>query len=261
MPGINQAKQIVGGMPGQSTLQQAVNYLPGSNQEYTGENVDKYMNPYVDNVINRSRDLALRTYNEDFKPGLEGQFVRAGGGYGSSAHLREANRGQRDILQNIQDTSNAQLADAYGTGANIFNQDQSRAGTLAQIAGSLGQTQAGTGLDQAKMLADLGMTEHQLGSQDAATLETIGDKEQGQTQANLDLAYKDFLEQQGFNKQQLAWLQDLAAGSTAGMPNTVAKSETGPADKYQPSGLSQLASIIGMWKGIENPKSTIATGP
>lgn len=248
-PGIEAAMGIAGQLPGQGALTQALNYLPGAAEEFP-DAASRYLNPYQENVINRSRDLALRTWNEDINPSIEGQFAR-NGVLGSSAHLRALGKAGRDVTEGLQGQTNAQLAQGWDTSAGIFNQDQNRQGQLAQIAASIGSTQNSVGLNNAKTIADLGIAQHTQGAQDAAALESVGQQEQGQTQKNLDLAYNDFLEQKGYNKDQIAWLNNLLQGSTATAPTVQQTAKTGPADKYQPSTLSQIASIISAWKGIQ----------
>lgn len=247
-PGIEAAMGVAGNLPGQGALQQAMTYLPSSMEEFPAA-ASRYLNPYQDAVTNKAKNLALDTWNNEINPSISGQFIR-NGVYGSSAHMREANQGAAKILSQIQDSADASLAQGWNTSANIFNQDQARQGQLAQIAGQLGATQGNLGMDQAKLLANLGIQKHAVGAQDAAALAEIGQQQQSQTQKNLDLAYQDFLSQQGYTKDQINWLSNLMQGSTGSVPTTTSKAETGPADKYQPSGLSQIASIISAWKGI-----------
>lgn len=248
-PGIEAGLGIAGQLPGQGALTQALSYLPGAAEEFP-DAAERYMNPYQENVIKRSADLATRNWDEKINPSIQGQFVR-NGVYGSSAHEREANRAGRDVTQNIQDTSNAQLAQGWNDSASIFGADQNRKGQLAQVAGQIGATQSSSGLNNASTLANLGTALHTTNAQDAAAMSEVGGQQEAKTQANLDLAHNDFLEQQGYTKDQIAWLNNLLQGSTGTVGKTTDTSNTGPAAKYQPSGLSQIASIIGAWKGIQ----------
>lgn len=245
-PGLNAAMQIGQNLPGQGALQQAMSYLPGAMEDFP-DAADRYMNPYTENVTNRARDLALRSWEEDIQPGLEGQFVRSGN-FGSSAHARALGQAARDVTQNIQDTAGASLAQGWNDSANIFGADQSRRGTLASIAGQLGATQGNLGISQAGLLGDLAQTLQRTNANDAATLESIGSQEQQLGQRNLDLAYGDFESQRDYNRDQINWLQNLLTGTAPNVPQSTV--ETGPAGSYQPSGLAQIAAMINAWRGM-----------
>jgi len=65
-------------------------------------------------------------------------------------------------------------------------------------------------------------------------LQGAGQAQRGMAQQNLDLAYKDFLEQRGFPQQQL---QTLLMGSQ-GLPSPVSQTTTAPGQ----SAISQVGT-------------------
>lgn len=150
---------------------------------YTGQTAQNYMNPYINNVTKQAQNLANRNFTENLLPQIQNTFTRAGQ-YGSTRMADTVGRGARDVSEALQSQADASLANAYTTGANIFNQDASRAGNLAQLG-------VQSSLQGAQNLSGLGQTLQQLGLADASTLENIGAQRQGLTQQSLNQAYSD----------------------------------------------------------------------
>jgi hypothetical protein len=228
-------------------------------------NVEAYMNPYVQNVLNRQEGLATRTLEENFLPKLQRTFAGAGqygsrGGFGSMEDIGV--KGVRDIQENLEQQRLSTLGTAYGQAADIYGSDRSRAGELAKTAGGLEEATGRLGVQGAlaqfqgaNQLGQMGEASSKLGSLDSAALENIGKTRQGQTQAGLDLAYKDFLEQRDLPMQRAAYMSDIIRGIPASaVGRTVNRQETGPADIYQPSGLAQIAGAYGTYKGLTSAR-------
>lgn len=238
--GLNDAKNLTTQAGQVSPLNAAAPYLAGASGSFTGDNINKYMDPYVGNVIDRAQQVAQRNFDENIMPGISSKFVR-GGQYGSSAHEREALKAGRDLTEGLQSQSLAALSGAYGQAGSLFNQDASRqaglAGTVGNLAGQTGQLQ----LQSGAQLGGLTQLLQSMGLKDAAALEAVGSAQQGLTQKNLDLAYGDFQNQTNFPKQNIDWLASVVRGLPA--PSSTTTSQTGPASVYQPSPLSQLASV------------------
>jgi hypothetical protein len=225
--------------PGASGLAAAQPYLSQASQGFTGDSVSQYMDPYVQNVIDRAKLEANRNYNENILPGLTNKFT-ASGQYGSSAMAREANRAARDVTEGLQSNANAALSGAYTQAGNLFNTDQARQLAVGQTTGQLAGQQQGAMLQAGQQLGALGQTQQQLGLQGAAALDTIGQEQQGLNQKNLDTAYQDFLNQTQYPRQTIDWMSSVIRGLPA--PQSTTTTSTGPANVYQPSPLSQLGS-------------------
>lgn len=223
------------------------------------QGIQPYLNPYTENVTNRARDLATRSWNEDIMPGINDIFVR-NGTYASSGQADKLVRGGRDVVEGLQDQANASLADAYVNAGNQFQQDQTRQGSLGQLMGSLTGADADRSLkagDQEMGLAELVQS---LGLKDASALESIGQAQQGQTQKNYDTAYGDFTAQRDYPKQQIDWLSGILNGLPSNKTTTETKSAPLAGAEYQPSGLNQLASgatgIASLIKMFKDMKGT-----
>lgn len=217
-------------------LGQAQNLVNKGSRTYP-EAVDEYMNPYVENVIDRGSQLATRTLNENFLPQVSRVFGAAGATPRSTAMRRTVDQGVRDLTEGLNAQNQAALAAAYESGANIFGQDSSRMGALA-----------GQSINSALAGGVLGEQAQNTALRDAAAQASVGETIQQDTQGSLDLAYQDFLNQRDYPRSQTNWLSSVIRGIPYNQ--TVTNNETGPANAYQPSGASQLGSLITTGLGI-----------
>jgi hypothetical protein len=232
---VNQGPNVIqGAINAPGALQTAAPYMATAGQQWPDQ-VSRYMNPYMENVTSRAAQLTDRALNEKLLPSLARTFGGAGGqDVRSSAYLREADRGTRDLAEGLQAQNLAALAQGYTDSANIFNQDASRAGNLSAVAGQLANTDKTT-------QGNLGTALQSAQLRGAGALGTVGDTIQKQEQSNLDTAYQDFLAQRDYPKTQLSWM--------AGLPNqlpsdqAVTRATSAPGTSFQPSGLAQLGSL------------------
>jgi hypothetical protein len=278
-------------------------YMGAAGQTLPGV-VQNYMNPYEENVTNRMGDIAARQIREKLMPAMSDQFIRAGQ-FGSTRQQELAQRGVRDIAENLSGQIGAQLAQGYTTAgqqaqadlarmaglgqtagqlagaqgnllANIgqtagslanqraaslgnlaqtvgqlSGQDLSRIASMGQAAGQIAGTEMSGLSNLAGVQAGLGQKEQALGLQGAAALEAVGSQQQQQAQKNLDLAYKDFLTQTQYPKEQISFLSNiirgLPAGGSSGSESTVSSGQT-----YSASPLAQLASAGASASALSN---------
>lgn len=206
----------------------------------TPDQMDKYMDPYVGGVIDRAKLEANRNWQENIMPGIESRFITSGQS-GSSGHQDLLQRGARDVSEGLQSQSMAALSDAYKTAGSQYQADAQR---LAGIGQSVGQL----GLQTGSQLSGLAQLQQQMSGRDAAALQAVGDTRQQQNQRNLDLAYQDFQEQRDYPRQTVDWMSSIIRG----LPHdtTTQTSQTGPANTYQPSPISQLISLYGLYKDV-----------
>ncbi len=206
-------------------------------------NVEQYMNPYIQNVLQRQESLAGRTLTEDFLPSLQRAFTGAGQfgsrageeGLGGTSMEAVGMRGVRDIQENLEQQRLATLGGAYGQAADIFGRDVQRAGEF--------------GLRGGMQLGALGEAAQTMGLRGAGALEAVGAQRQQMGQRGMDLAYRDFLEQRDLPFERLGFMSDIVRGMPMGQRTTV--TERGPAEVYQPSGLAQMAGAYGTIRGLQ----------
>lgn len=161
----------------------------------------QYMNPYMQQVVNRIAEEGNRNLKENILPALEAKFVRQGT-YGGSRHADLAKRAARDVQNEISGNQARALAQGYQQAAQIFNADQARGLESAREMGALG------GLNQAGRLADIAMLMDQ------------GRYHQQQEQAQRDLAYQDFLRRQNYPWEMLQNQAAIAHGMPLPAQNT-----------------------------------------
>lgn len=201
MPQLQQATQVA---------QRAAGYSPQQFQQ----DVSGFMSPFQTNVIDATM-ARLAQSRAERDAATRAQLA-------SSRAFGNERRGVYEAqLASEQDLNTAQ------TLANLYNQGYTQAAGFAQ--GLPGQQLAG-----AQALSGFG--QQALGNQQAyaAMLQGVGQTQRGMAQQNLDLAYKDFLEQRGFPQEQL---RTLLLGSQ-GLPSPITQTTTQPGQ----STLSQVGT-------------------
>jgi len=128
----------------------------------------------------------------------------------------------------------------------IQQADLARAMTGAGQLGELGLGAAGlTERDRAALMdlagryGELGSEAQRMGLAGAQAITGVGAQERGMQQANLELAYKDFLEQRGYPAEQTEFLSKMLSGVS--LPQvTVTQEQRLPSDFEYSSGLQEL---------------------
>jgi hypothetical protein len=212
-PYLSQAKGINAATEAQPYLSQAgaIN-IAGAAQPYmsaaaasTPSQISSYMNPYIENVTNRMGDIASRQIKEKLMPAIGDQFIRAGQ-YGSTRQQELAQRGVRDISENLADQIGTTLAQGYNTAGTQAQQDLARQANLAQMAGSQAQ-------QQGALQANIGQTAGSLANQQMANLTNLGQaagsqaQQQGSLQANIGQTAGSLANQQMANLTSLGQAQ------------------------------------------------------
>jgi len=258
------AQQVDPGITGYQPQQVTTSGWDTANQQ-------AYMNPYLQSVLANTNQQALQNYQEQ-QAGRDASAVAAGAFGGSRATIANS-MAQRDLNQQLNTNNLQALSDAYTTGSNLYETDQSRAlqaGVANQNAGInaaqlqlAGQTanqnanlnaaqlrlsgqqanqQAGLNaanlnLSGAQELGSLGQLQNNIQLGNAAALSGVGTAQQQQQQAGLDAAYQAFLDQKNYPAQQLSLYSQLLSGTPV-TPQTTTTTST-PA----PSLLSQLLGL------------------
>lgn len=209
----------------QPFLGQAGAALTGASQTFP-EAVNAYMNPYTQNVVNQIADQGVRQLTEKFLPAVGQEFIQAGQfgvGPGSTRMGEFGARALRDVQENVLAEQAKALQAGYGQAADIFKSDVARKANLA-----------GTAADIAGMAQKYGLT-------GAGAVTGVGQKEREMQQANLDLAYQDFLKQEQYPKEQIKFLGDVLQGVR--LPQTtITQTTSTPAQPGDPSAIEKFIS-------------------
>lgn len=186
----------------------------------------QFMNPYTEQVVNRIGELGTRTLKEQVLPGIEGEMIRAGQ-FGGTRQAELMGRAIRDATEGISAQQAGALQQGYAQSLGAAQQEQTRQGALASQAQQLGLTGVGA-------------------------LQQAGGMQQGQTQRNLDLAYQDFLQQQGFPQEQVKGMIGALQGVAPAVPKGATKVGMEVPGAMSPSLLASLGSTFATIKGFEN---------
>lgn len=238
-----------------NNMQGASNYAPGQ-FEYAGyqswldnNNPQKYMNPYMQDVVDFQKSAAVRDYGVQQKD-RDTAAMKAGafGGYRQGIENAEATRNLNSQLQGIQANG---LNSAWEQGQKQFNTDtgnylntvnsrlnaQQQAEQSRQYAGNLGLQAGNQGISAMGGLASLAGNELQGNLNLANAKFTAGNAEQELRQKAMDTAYSDFVNQRDYNRNQLQYY----AGLLRGVPTTANTDTT--QIQAAPSMLGQAANL------------------
>ena len=196
-------------------------------------NLSQYMNPYNDAVVNRIGELGARNLSELIMPEIEGRYIKAGqlnfggrGGLGTpSGMMTDTARAVRDVSSDILAQQNLALQQGYNAATALSSGDLSRQAGLATTAGNLQAGDVERQLAGAEQLAGLGADAQRLGLTGAGALTNVGAMEEAKVQQNLDVAYADFLKEQGYDQQQIDNMVKTMSGISGAVPS--AKTEYG----------------------------------
>ena len=132
----------------------------------------QYMNPYIENVVNRFGELGARTLQEQLMPAIQNKYIQAGqlggptrAGTGASGApsgmMTDTARALRDVQEGVLKQQQQALAEGWNQATGLASTDLGRMGQLASTAGNLGTAQQ-------QAIAQAGQQMGQLGSQYAS---------------------------------------------------------------------------------------------
>ena len=253
------AAQAAADAPG--ALNVAQPYLTQAGQTSVS-NIGQYMNPYTEQVVNRIGELGTRNLTENLLPAVEGRYIQAGqlgfggrGGLGGtpSGMMTDTARAVRDTSADILGRQAEALQSGYTQAAGLAGTDLSRFGTLAGTAGDLARTQQQQQLAASGALSSLGEQAQTLGLTGANAIGGVGALQQQQGQRNLDVAYADFLRQQGYPQEQLDRMVKTMGGVATAIPSATQEygiSPSGVKQEYPASTASQIGGALTGAAGI-----------
>lgn len=195
-----------------------LNTLAAGSQTWPEADRAAYMNPYVEDVLSRVTDR-LEQQRQMGERDIGDAAVKSGAFGGLRQGVSEAVN--RSEYQNtLADTLARGYSSAYDTGLKAWQADRDAQGKVGQ------QLLQGTALAQTNELSRLG------------ALEAVGQTQQGQEQAGLDVAYNNFLEARDWPRRQV----ELLSGAARSAPSTQTTQST-QSQQQSPPLLSQLAGL------------------
>jgi hypothetical protein len=231
------------GMAGLGALNTQYTFNPYQTQQFTGNNVQAYMSPYMQNVVERQQQDATR------QAAIAGQAQQAqaarSGAFGGSGDYLMRGQAAGNLARQKGDIQAQGLQNAYQQAMGQFNQSQAQnlAGQQLnaqqqQFGAGLGLQGLQTALSGAKSLADIGNTQY---GQNVGLLNIqnqFGGQQQQQMQNALNTEYQDYLNAQNYPYKQLGFMSDMLRG----LPLT---QQSSAMYGQAPSAVSQIAGLGG----------------
>jgi hypothetical protein len=231
------------GMAGLGALNTQYTFNPYQTQQFTGNNVQAYMSPYMQNVVERQQADAQRQY--DIARQTQGAQAARSGAFGGSGDFLMRAQGAGNLARQKGDIQAKGLQDAYTQAMGQFNQSQAQNLAGQQLNAQQQQFGAGLGLQGlqtamtgAKSLADIGSTQY---GQNVGLLNIqnqFGGQQQQQMQNQLNTEYQDFLNYQNYPYKQLGFMSDMIRG----LPLT---QQSSAMYAQPPSAVSQMVGLGG----------------
>jgi len=252
---ITEAQRLGQYGPGQFT---EFNFDPA--RQFTGQEVQQYMSPYLENVLDVQKSRAVEDFDR-LRGSRNTRAVQAGAFGGSRQGVQEGiaeealMRQMGDIDAKGRQAAFEQAAQQFGTDrAAQMARQQAQAGELERVQTGTEATRqfgAGQGLAalgvsgaEAGRLVGFGEQQRAAGVQNAQLLDAIGQSQRGETQAGLDIGYQDFLRQQGYPAEQLGFYSDVLRGlpvAAASTQNQQGYQSYNPTQQALGAGLSALS--------------------
>lgn len=209
---------------GQTALEQSMMGLGQQMRPIGAEQIQQYMNPYEQQVLQSQLDEMNRQANIQ-RQNLQAQAVGAGAFGGSRQAIQEAELG-RGLAQAQAQAIAQSKQQNYAQALAAAQQQQGQLAAMASQYGNLGIQQAA-----------LGQTAQQLGRQDVEMMYGLGQQQQAQTQAELDALRASNLQSAMQPYQQLQFLSDIYKGAPSTQMAITEQAKPTPSPFQQMAGL------------------------
>jgi hypothetical protein len=261
--------------PAQFAAGQGTAYGFDPTRQFTGAEVQQYMDPYMDTVVRRQQDDAFEQFRR-MQASRDAQAVQAGAFGGSRQGVQQGiaeealGRQLGDIQATGQQRAFAQAQEQFERDRTAqMRREQERADEAARVQGIDVSEQArvqgatadeamrqrefqlqtlGFGADMAREIANLGERARAGDVQAAQLLEAQGLGQMARDQAGLDIGYQDFLRQQQFPQQQVGFYSGILRGLPVGDAGTSTTMQPQPSPFQQALGAG--ISALGLYRGL-----------
>jgi hypothetical protein len=206
------------GKAGLGALNTQYTFNPYQTQQFTGNNVQAYMSPYMSNVVARQQEDAQR--QSDIAGTQQQSNATRAGAFGGGRDAIMRAEAARNLARQQGDIFAQGQQNAYTQGMGQFNAEQAATANAAQLNAQQGQFGAGLGLQGlqtaltgANALGNLGGTQYQQNMGINALQNQYGLQQQAQMQRDVDTKYQDFLNYQNYPYKQLGFMSDIIRGA------------------------------------------------
>ena len=221
-------------------------------------NVQSFINPYLDNVLAQQEASAQRRFAEA-QAGRDASAIQ-GGAFGGSRRAVADSLARRDLDERLDEMGAQARSRAFDTALAAATGQQelavkTRAQALADAAAQqqrrlqAAETADRLGLAGAEALMTAAPAKQKARLEQAAALAGVGETERLRRQAELDLAYQDFVNQRDYERGQLQYLSSILRGVPITPESEVRRLEP-PPSPYAPLlslglGAAGLSKLLG----------------
>ena len=237
---------------------------------FTGDAVSQYMSPYMQNVTDVQKSAAIEDFNR-LQGSRDAKAVQAGA-FGGSRQGVQQGLAQEQLLGQLAGIQATGSQQAYADASKQFGADRAammsdearraqelgRVQTGIEASGQFGAGQGlaalGAGQKMGSELTRLGEIGRQTDIQNTQLMEGVGKARQGADQAQMDLDYSNFLEQQGYTREQIGNMTGILSGMPIAATGTQTMSGTSTTPQQGPGAFQQAAgaglSALSLYKAF-----------
>ena len=237
------------GQAGLGALNTQYTFNPYQAQQFTGNNVQAYMSPYMQNVVDIQQREAQR--QADIAGTQQQAQATKAGAFGGSRDAIMRSEAARNLALQKGDIQAQGLQNAFTQGMGQFNQSQAQNLAGQQLNAQQQQFGAGLGLQGmqtamsgAKSLADIGQTQYGQNMGLLSLQNQLGGQQQQQTQNILNNQYQDFLNYQNQPYKQMGFMSDMIRGLPMSQLSSTMY-QTPPSMLQQVAGLGITGKALG----------------
>jgi hypothetical protein len=231
---------------------------------FTGDNVSQYMSPYQQLVTDQQKEAAVTDFNR-LQGARDAKAVQAGA-FGGSRQAVQQGLAEEQLLGQLANIQAKGSQSAFDAASKQFGADRAAQMTAEQRqAAELGRVQTGqeasdqfgagqglaalnAGAGMGTELTRLGEIERQTQIQNEQLREGVGQDIQAEGQAELDLDYANFLEQQGYTREQIGNMTGILSGMPIAATGSTSGTSTTTTPRQQPGAVQQAvgAGLTGL---------------
>ena len=187
-------------------IQRGIDSMNYEAEMFTPEQAEKYMSPYMQNVIDRRKDNALR----DFQKLADQRAARAisAGAFSGSGRIIADMEAEEQLKRQMDDITAEGTQQAYSDAIRAFGADRD----ARADAEKLGIGAAEMASAQGQQLMNLEAKARAGDIESARLLEQIGKAEMAREQSELDIGYEDFIRQRDDPREALQFYSSILRG-------------------------------------------------
>jgi len=189
-------------------------------------------------------------------PGISDRMIGAGG-FGGTRQAELTGRGIREAMEGITAQQDEALSRGYTEALGASATDLARRADLGTSTADIYGRDTANALTVADKMADYAGKAQDYGLTGAAATRGVGATEEAKTKENYDVAYADFLRQQGYTQEQIdTQLKTLSATKamipTGEMTESYAPLNSSGTSGTKTSGLQDAATSVAVIKQIKD---------